>query len=100
MDGVTTYPASFFARIQPSNAYDMVLVVPGFRLTEGDAGVRGYSGSGGNVLIDGQRPSSKEQSLEDILKRLPASRVQCVQLCRTDQWRGAWRLQRTGRTAL
>ena len=80
--GVTPYAPDFFARVQPSTAYDMVVLLPGFRLTEGDADVRGYSGSGGNVLIDGQRPPSKQETLETILKRIPASQVRRLELVR------------------
>lgn len=81
--GVTRYEADFFARVQPATAYDMIRLLPGFRLIEGDAAIRGYSGSGGNVLLDGQRPSSKEELLEDILKRIPASQVARIELLRS-----------------
>src|SRR3546814_2990867 len=64
--GTTSYAADFFTRSQPTTAYDMVALLPGFRLQEGNAEVRGYSGSGGNVLIDGTRPASKEETLEKI----------------------------------
>src|SRR3546814_6908394 len=73
--GTTSYAADFFTRSQPTTAYDMVALLPGFRLQEGNAEVRGYSGSGGNVLIDGTRPASKEETLETILKRITARLV-------------------------
>jgi len=79
---VTAYPASFFARVQPTSAYDMVLLVPGFRIIEGDTELRGYSGAAGNVLVGGQRPSGKAETLEDLLKRIPAARVERVELLR------------------
>src|SRR3546814_10500909 len=60
----------------------MVALLPGFRLQEGNAEVRGYSGSGGNVLIDGTRPASKEETLETILKRIPARLVDHIELVR------------------
>ncbi|NIJ38136.1 outer membrane receptor protein involved in Fe transport [Sphingopyxis panaciterrae] len=81
--GVTSYAADFFARSQPTTAYDMVVLLPGFRLQEGNSEVRGYSGSGGNVLIDGQRPASKEETLEAILKRIPARSVDHIELVRS-----------------
>lgn len=81
-EGRTVYSDDFFARVQPSNAYDMVTLVPGFRIVEGDADLRGYSGAAGNVLIDGQRPASKAETLEDILKRIPAARVARIELVR------------------
>jgi outer membrane receptor protein involved in Fe transport len=81
--GVNAFEPGFFARVQPTSAWDMIQILPGFRLIEGDIDVRGYSGSGGNVLIDGQRPSSKEETLEDILKRIPAAQVARIELIRS-----------------
>ncbi len=49
---LTNYSAGFFAHSQPSSAYDMIQLLPGFRLQEGNAEIRGYSGAAGNVLID------------------------------------------------
>lgn len=72
-DGVTSFQASFFARTQPTNAYEMILLVPSFRLIKGVSDVRGYAGSAGNVLIDGQRPSGKAEDLKDVLKRIPVT---------------------------
>jgi len=80
--GTTSYAADFFTRSQPATAYDMVVLLPGFRLQEGNTEVRGYSGSGGNVLIDGTRPASKEETLETILKRIPARLVDHIELVR------------------
>jgi hypothetical protein len=74
--GVIAYPPSFFAESQPANAYDMVLRVPGFAFDKG-AAVRGLAGAGGNVLIDGQTPVSKTDSLDEILKRIPHHTGQC-----------------------
>jgi len=79
----STFAPGYFARSQPASAYDMVLLLPGFRLQEGDAEVRGYSGAGGNILIDGQRPSSKQETLEDQLKRVPAGSVARIELIRS-----------------
>ncbi|MBN8844129.1 MAG: TonB-dependent receptor [Sphingomonadales bacterium] len=76
------YPAEFFAFGQPSNAFDMIALLPGFRLVEGNSSLRGYSGAGGNVLIDGQRPAGKAETLEDILKRIPAARVERIEILR------------------
>lgn len=80
--GGPVYDKDFFDRTQPSNAYEMVALLPGFALVEGDADVRGYSGAAGNVLIDGQRPAGKTDTLEAILKRLPAARVERIELIR------------------
>jgi outer membrane receptor protein involved in Fe transport len=77
-----TYDKHFFDRTQPSNAYEMVALLPGFTLVEGDGDVRGYSGAAGNVLIDGQRPAGKTDTLSAILKRIPAARVERIELIR------------------
>lgn len=82
-DVVSRYDADFFARSQPGSAYDMVQLVPGFRIQEGNAELRGYSGVGGNVLIDGRRPASKEDMLEALLRRIPAASVDHIELIRS-----------------
>src|ERR1044072_3514824 len=79
--GTISYPASFFAAQQPTNAFDMLTRVPGFSLDTGET-VRGYEGAAGNVLIDGQRPSSKNDTLDQILNRLPASHVERIDIIR------------------
>lgn len=79
---ITSYDTEFFSRSQPSSAYDMVQLVPGFRLQEGNTDLRGYSGAAGNLLLDGQRPASKEDTLETLLKRVPARSVERIELIR------------------
>jgi hypothetical protein len=81
-DGTTSYPASYFSANQPSTALDMVRLLPGFRLQNGDSGLRGFSGSVGNILIDGQLPTSKEESPEQLLQRIAASSVDHIELIR------------------
>ena len=65
---VTAYPASFFVSTQPSSAFDMLAVLPGYEFSESDTEVRGFAGAVGNVLIDGSRPAGKQESLEAILR--------------------------------
>ena len=60
----------------------MVRKLPGFELIEVDDEVRGYTGSRGNVLFDGRTPSGKQESLEQMLKRIPASSVLRIELIR------------------
>jgi hypothetical protein len=78
---VIAYPAGFFADFRPNNAFDMLQRLPGFTFS-GGAEVRGFAGAVGNVLIDGERPSSKSVSLEDVLRRLQASSVERIDLIR------------------
>lgn len=75
------YPAEFFSTYQPVSARDMVEQVPGFQISDGD-GSRGFGGSGGNVLINGERPSSKQDTVSSILQRIPAARVIRIDLIR------------------
>ena len=79
--GVIAYPIAFFADSRPNNAFDMLQRVPGFTF-QGGEDVRGFAGAAGNVLIDGQRPTSKSVSLEDLLSRIPASTVLRIELIR------------------
>ena len=78
---VTAYPAAYFANYQPNTALDMVGHLPGFTLDTG-AGVRGFGGAAGNVLIDGARPASKDDALDETLKRIPAASVLRIELIR------------------
>jgi hypothetical protein len=67
------YPAAFFAAVQPTSALDMLTYLPCFTFDAG-GGVRGFAVAG-NVLVDGERPASKDDGLEDVLRRIPASSV-------------------------
>jgi len=79
--GVISYPASFFEGQQVSNANEMLGRIPGFTLEVGDS-VRGFEGAAGNVLIDGQRPAAKSDTLDQILHRVPASAVERIDIIR------------------
>jgi outer membrane receptor protein involved in Fe transport len=79
--GVASYPPAFFAAQNPNSANDMVARLPGFTLDTGD-NVRGYEGAAGNVLIDGQRPASKSDNLNTILSRIPAGKVERIDVIR------------------
>ena len=74
----TSYDAKYFAQYAPRTALDIVRRIPGFTLDLGNTELRGFSGAAGNVVIDGQRPSSKSETLEGLLSRIPASRVSRV----------------------
>lgn len=79
-EGVQVFEPAFFARYNPVTAEDMVRQLPGFSIDEG-AELRGFGATAGNVLIDGQRPSSKT-SLKDELARIAAGSVLRVELIR------------------
>ncbi|MBX9882369.1 MAG: hypothetical protein K2X73_10395 [Sphingomonas sp.] len=74
-----SYPAAFFADVQPQNALDMLIRVPGFTLVEGN-GARGFGDAAGNVLINGARPVTKDVALAEYLKRIPAATVDRIEL--------------------
>src|SRR5580765_8060371 len=79
--GVVSYRPEFFAALNPNNAEDMLGRIPGFSLDTGSS-VRGFEGAAGNVLIDGLRPSSKSDSIDQILSRIPASKVERIDVIR------------------
>lgn len=79
--GILSYPAAFFDAYQPANALDMVERLPGFSYSKGED-VRGFAGAVGNVLVDGERPSSKAVTLDDMLRRIPAGSVERIDLVR------------------
>jgi outer membrane receptor protein involved in Fe transport len=75
---VKTFEPGFFARYSPVTAFDMVRQLPGFIIDNGDS-LRGFGATAGNVLIDGQRPSSKN-SISDELTRISARDVMRIEL--------------------
>jgi hypothetical protein len=80
--GVLVFEPAFFADSRPDTALDMIARLPGFGLNTGDTGTRGFAGAAGNVLIDGDRPSSKSDSLDQVLRRISADSVERIELIR------------------
>jgi hypothetical protein len=79
--GISVYPPSFFADARPATAYDMVGRLPGFSLDTGTGTtVRGFAGTAGNVLVDGTRPTAKNDDLQSILQRIPAANVERIEV--------------------
>ena len=76
----TVYQAAFFQPFAPATAFAVVNRVPGFQLQDTDQGVRGFGQAAGNVVINGVRPSAKNDSLQTILERIPAARVLRVEV--------------------
>lgn len=79
--GVLVFQPEFFAAQRPNTAQDMVNRVPGFIINDG-AGTRGFEGAVGNVLINGDRPASKNDTSSNVLGRIPANRVERIELIR------------------
>ncbi|HWQ86831.1 TonB-dependent receptor plug domain-containing protein [Brevundimonas sp.] len=80
--GVLVFEPAFFADARPDTALDMIARLPGFGLDTGDSDTRGLAGTAGNVLIDGVRPSTKSDSLDQILRRISAAGVARIELIR------------------
>jgi len=80
--GVLVFEPAFFAAARPDTALDMIARLPGFALEGGDSGTRGLAGTAGNVLIDGRRPSTKSDNLDQILRRISAGGVARIELVR------------------
>ena len=68
-----------FQRFAPRNAYDMLIQVPGFQIRDSEQ-LRGLGQASGNVLFNGQRPSSKADSLQVQMSRIPAAAVTRIEI--------------------
>jgi len=79
--GVLPFTPDFFAQYSPNTALDMVGRIPGFTVVDGD-GSRGFEGSVGNVLINGARPASKNDTGSNVLGRTLATQVERIDLIR------------------
>jgi hypothetical protein len=59
----------------------MVSRVPGFSVQDGD-GSRGFEGAVGNILINGSRPASKNDTGSSVLSRTLVPQVERIELIR------------------
>ena len=80
-----TYFPSDFADTAPRNALDLVEQVPGFNVQgggnfNGGGGGRGFGEASGNLLINGDRISSKSTSVRDELQRIPVANVVRIEI--------------------
>lgn len=73
------FQAADFARFAPRSALDMLNQVPGFVIVSEQQG-RGLGQTRDNVLVNGERLASKSESLFDQLQRIPANRVQRIEI--------------------
>lgn len=80
-DTARVFEPGYFAQFAPRNALDMVSRIPGFNITGGnDQGQRGLGQATQNVIVNGERFSSKSDSIEDQLRRIPATDVVRIEL--------------------
>ncbi len=80
-EGVISYTPADFAAARPNTALDMLNRLPGFSV-DGGENVRGFAGAAGNVLVDGQRPTTKSDNVFNILSRIPIGQVARVDVIR------------------
>lgn len=78
---VTPYAPSYFTEFRPVTALDMIGRIPGFQF-DGGTSARGFAGTAGNVLIDGERPPTRSDALSTVLSRIPASQVLRIDIVR------------------
>ncbi|WP_019959802.1 TonB-dependent receptor domain-containing protein [Woodsholea maritima] len=76
-----SYDSEFFAQFNALTALDMVQQVPGFTIDDGD-NRRGLAGALSNVLVNGNRVSTKGSGAFGTLRRIPASDVVSIELIR------------------
>lgn len=77
---VRVYEPSYFDRFAPRNALDMLEQLPGFLLQGGGGNDRGFGQANENVLVNGERLSSKSDSAQDQLRRIPAGKVVRIEI--------------------
>ena len=75
-----TYTVSDFQQFAPRTALDMVSQIPGFSVSDNDDDQRGFGQAQENVLINGQRISSKSTTARDALSRIPAENVEKIEI--------------------
>ncbi len=74
-----TFTMADFEQFAPRTALDMVSQIPGFSISNSD-GQRGFGQAQENVLINGQRISSKSTSARQTLARIPATNVERIEI--------------------
>jgi hypothetical protein len=78
---LVVFPVSFFTRYRPSTALEMVQQIPGFQIDNGELN-RGFSDTTGNILINDNYPSAKQDRPSATLDRIPATQVERIELIR------------------
>ncbi|MCQ8186168.1 hypothetical protein [Parvularcula maris] len=73
------YDRAFFDRFAPQDARDMIDQVPGFSVRERDE-ARGLGQGGTNILINGERVTSKDTDVLEILENTPVRAVARIEV--------------------
>ena len=80
-DSTVVYPADFFSAYSPVSVSDMLDRIPGVSIGGGGGGGRGL-GTGGDLLINGQRLAGKDINPRDQLDRIAAREVEQIEIIR------------------
>ncbi|MDG2119522.1 MAG: TonB-dependent receptor plug domain-containing protein, partial [Gammaproteobacteria bacterium] len=82
-NSTVVYEAEFFDQYNPITANDMLDRIPGIDISGRNRGGGGRGlGTGGNLLIDGQRIAGKDNSARDQLGRITAAEVERIEIIR------------------
>lgn len=79
-EGAQVFEPAYFERYSPRSALDMLSQVPGFVIDDGNNGARGLGQATANVLVNGERFSSKSDSVRDQLRRISAKDVVRIEI--------------------
>src|SRR5690606_8017710 len=79
-DTTVIYPAAFFLPYNPVSVNDMIDRIPGVTISSSSSG--SGLGSGGDLLINGQRMAGQENSPRDQISRISAKEVERIEIIR------------------
>jgi len=78
-EGIRLFAPDYYLEFDPISALELVFRTPGFNPREQQGG-RGLSGVRSNILIDGERPPPKGQSIRQQLREMPVDGVARIEL--------------------
>ncbi|MAS60500.1 MAG: hypothetical protein CMQ07_05265 [Gammaproteobacteria bacterium] len=82
-DSTVVYPAEYFDQFYPVSANDMLSRIPGIELAlRGSSSGRGLGSGAGEVLINGQRITGKNNGGRRQLARISADQVEHIEIIR------------------
>ena len=82
-DSTVVYPADYFNQFFPVSANDMLSRIPGIDLAlRGGRGGRGLGSGAGEILINGQRITGKNNGGRSALARISADQVEHIEIIR------------------
>ena len=78
-EGIRVFEPAYYNEFDPRSALELVFRTPGFQPQENSGG-RGLSGVRSNILINGERPPPKGQSIRQQLREMPVASVSRIEL--------------------